>query len=44
MRLGLFALGGVCLFFIGRELFPSRMKPNQLFSDAFDAIRNNEEV
>ena len=38
------ALGAVCVFLTGRELFPGRMNPNGLFSEVFDVVRVNDEI
>eukprot|EP00598_Pedospumella_elongata_P001051 CAMPEP_0184978276 /NCGR_PEP_ID=MMETSP1098-20130426/8830_1 /TAXON_ID=89044 /ORGANISM="Spumella elongata, Strain CCAP 955/1" /LENGTH=256 /DNA_ID=CAMNT_0027501395 /DNA_START=57 /DNA_END=827 /DNA_ORIENTATION=- len=44
MRLGFLALGGICVYFTAKELFPGRMNPNSLFSEAFEKLRYNEDV
>ncbi len=44
MRLMLLAAGGVCIFFTAKELFPGRMNPNSLFSEAFEKLQYNEDV
>jgi hypothetical protein len=44
MRLGFLGLGMVCCYFTARELFPGRMNPNSLFSEAFEKLRYNEDV
>ena len=44
MRLSLLALGAVCVVLTARELFPGRMNPNSLFSEAFEILRYNEAV
>ena len=41
---GLFALASVCAYYIGKELFPTKMSPNTVFNKAFDKIRTNEEI
>lgn len=38
------ALGAGCVYFTAKELFPGRMNPNSLFSEAFEKLRYNEEV
>eukprot|EP01041_Mallomonas_annulata_P010703 gene10703-22344_t len=43
-RLLLMALGLVCVGFTVRELFPGRMAPNTLFNEAFEFVRNNDEI
>mmetsp|Transcript_42106 Transcript_42106/g.83722 ORF Transcript_42106/g.83722 Transcript_42106/m.83722 type:complete len:260 (+) Transcript_42106:49-828(+) len=44
MRLGMLALAGVCIYFTAKELFPGRMGPQTLFSEAFERVRVHEEV
>jgi hypothetical protein len=44
MRLALLAAAGVCVFFTAKELFPGRMSPNSLFSEAFEYLQYKEEV
>lgn len=41
---GIFALASVCAYYIGKELFPTKMSPNTVFNKAFDRIRTNEEI
>jgi hypothetical protein len=43
-RLSLLALGAVCVYFTMKELFPGRLGPQALFSEAFERVRNHEEV
>lgn len=43
-RLSLLAAGVVCIFFTGRELFPGRMGPQSLFSEAFETLQIRDEV
>lgn len=43
-QLGLLGLGMVCVYFTAKELFPGRLGAQSLFSEAFDRIRNHEEV
>lgn len=41
---GAFAFASVCAFYIGKELIPTKMSPNNVFDKATDVIRTNEEV
>jgi hypothetical protein len=34
----------VSLYYIAKELFPSRMSPNHLFNEAFEAVKSNYDV
>ena len=47
-RLTLFAgaalFASFCAYYIGRELFPTKMSPNTIFGRASDAIKNHPEV
>jgi len=43
-RLALLGVGLVCVVLTGRELFPGRMNPNSLFSEAFEVLRYNEDI
>lgn len=43
-RLSLLGLGLVCVYFTSKELFPGRLGPQGLFSEAFERVRNHEEV
>jgi import inner membrane translocase subunit TIM21 len=44
MWAGIFAFGCVCAYYIGRELFPTKMSPNSVFNGACKAIRANSQV
>jgi import inner membrane translocase subunit TIM21 len=35
---------GACAYYIGRELFPSKMSPNSVFNSSFELIRNHPDV
>lgn len=39
-----FSFAAVCAFYIGRELFPTKMSPNRVFDNALDLIRNDSEI
>jgi len=41
---GAFAFASVCAYYIGKELFPTKMSPNNVFDKATDVIRTNSEV
>lgn len=41
---GVAVLASVCAFYIGKELFPTRMSPNKVFDRAFEKIRSNDVV
>ena len=38
------ALGAGCIYLTAGELFPGRMNPNTLFSEAFEKLLHHEEV
>jgi hypothetical protein len=44
LRLALLLGGLGCIFVLGRELFPGRLSPYSLFSEAFDVVKVNDEV
>jgi import inner membrane translocase subunit TIM21 len=44
MYLGFLGLGSVCAYFIGKELFPSKMSANVIFDKAFAKIQENEQI
>lgn len=44
LRLSFMVVGLVCVGFTVRELFPGRMSPNALFNEAFEVLRENEEI
>ncbi len=41
---GCLVLGGICAYYIGKELFPTKMSPNSVFSKASSIVLSNEEV
>ena len=43
-RLGLMGLAVYMIYVVGNELFPGRMGPNSLFSEAFEIIRVNDNI
>lgn len=44
MYAGMFALAGICAYYIGKELLPTKMSPNTVFDKAFAVIREHSEV
>ncbi len=44
LLLGGMAAGAYCIYILGKELFPGRLSPNSLFSEAFEYLRYNNEV
>lgn len=44
MWAGVAVFASVCAFYIGKELFPTKMSPNKVFDRAFDLIREHGEV
>lgn len=44
MFLGLFGFAGLCAFYIGKELIPTKMSPNVVFNKALEKARNDPEV
>jgi len=44
MWAGVAVFASVCGFYIGKELFPTKMSPNKVFDRAFDTIREHAEV
>ncbi|CAB9496953.1 membrane translocase subunit Tim21 [Seminavis robusta] len=41
---GILAFALCCAYYIGRELFPTKMSPNRVFDKALEVVRNNSEV
>lgn len=41
---GVAVFAGFCAFYIGKELFPTKMSPNSVFDGAFAKIRDHSEV
>jgi len=41
---GLFVFGSFCAYYIGKELFPTKMSPNKVFDKAFEQIREHGQV
>lgn len=44
MRLGLLAFAIFCIGLTAKELMPTRMNPNRLFSEVFDLLKVKDEV
>lgn len=44
LRLGFILAALACVGITVRELFPGRMSPNALFNEAFEVVRENEEI
>ena len=44
MWAGIFAFASVCAYYIGKELIPTKMSPNTVFSKACKTIRDNSQV
>jgi import inner membrane translocase subunit TIM21 len=44
MFTGLFLFAGTCAYYIGKELFPTRMSPNSIFSRASSAVLDSQQV
>ncbi|KAI2510535.1 hypothetical protein MHU86_3803 [Fragilaria crotonensis] len=44
MWAGAAVFAAVCAFYIGRELIPTKMSPNTVFSRALDQVRSHHEV
>ena len=44
MWLGIFGFAGICAYYIGRELIPTKMSPNTVFNGASSIIRENPQV
>ena len=44
MWAGIFGFACVCAYYIGRELFPTKMSPNSVFNGAVDKIRENGQI
>lgn len=42
--LSLLIVGGASVIYLGFELFPGRMNPNNLFSEVFDVVKANDKV
>jgi len=41
---GALVFAGACAYYIGRELFPSKMSPNSVFNSSFEIVRNHTDV
>lgn len=41
---GIFAFASVCAYYIGKELFPSKMSPNRIFDRSLDLVRQDGSV
>lgn len=44
LTLSFFGLAAGCIIYMGSELFPSRMSPNSIFSEAFELLRTNDQA
>jgi len=44
MWAGILLFASACAYYIGKELFPSKMSPNAVFNKALDVVRKNPEV
>ena len=44
MWAGVFGFACVCAYYIGRELFPTKMSPNSVFNQAINKIRDHPQV
>eukprot|EP00531_Pseudo-nitzschia_arenysensis_P008578 CAMPEP_0116135052 /NCGR_PEP_ID=MMETSP0329-20121206/10985_1 /TAXON_ID=697910 /ORGANISM="Pseudo-nitzschia arenysensis, Strain B593" /LENGTH=249 /DNA_ID=CAMNT_0003629827 /DNA_START=121 /DNA_END=870 /DNA_ORIENTATION=- len=44
MWAGIFGFACACAYFIGKELFPTKMSPNSVFNKASKTIQNNSQV
>ena len=44
MWVGIFGFACACAYYIGRELFPTKMSPNSVFNGAIKEIRSNSQV
>lgn len=41
---GAFVASVTCAYYIGKELFPSKMSPNSVFNQSVEVVRNNDHV
>lgn len=41
MYLSMFGFAGVCAYFIGKELLPTKMSPNTVFNNATEKVKSN---
>jgi import inner membrane translocase subunit TIM21 len=44
LTLSFLGLAAGCIIYMGSELFPSRMSPNSIFSEAFELLRTNDQA
>jgi hypothetical protein len=44
LRIAFLVAGAACVGVLAKELFPGRLGPYRLFSEAFDAVKVNDEV